>query len=373
MKKRRAGAGRVGLALVIAIAIVIAICGVGCTPPPAQADVAQASGLERFSFVGTCDASAIIALDRDRFIVASDEENTLRLCTTLPSPRCAPLFDASEMVRREGDDSVKEVDFEGAARVGDRIYWIGSHGRNKKGKRRADRYSLIATRLVVAGSGADSSVQLTPVGSTYRDLARTIEAAPVFADSKLPKSLDLASKHVPELAPKRAGFNIEGLAVSGSGALLIGLRNPAAVAGGAAIVLEVQNPGALIADAESPRFGALRSVDLAERTVRSLEYEPESGHLYIIGGAIADEVDSRLFVLREDGAAPLRHPQDARLGLAMLNPEGLAFTPSGDWMWIVSDDGSIRDASGTKCKDRDESESMRFRAVRVSRPAGQGW
>ena len=97
------------------------------------------------TYRGLCDASAAVALDADHFIVAGDEDNTLRVYRRgrPESVREAPL--ASFL--GSGD---KESDLEAAAAVGSRIYWIASHGRNSKGKPRPERQRFFATDIDTA-------------------------------------------------------------------------------------------------------------------------------------------------------------------------------------------------------------------------------
>ena len=57
------------------------------------------------------------------------------------------VFDFASYLRSNID---RESDIEGAARLGGRIYWITSHGRSKKGKRRSNRYRLFATDIADA-------------------------------------------------------------------------------------------------------------------------------------------------------------------------------------------------------------------------------
>jgi hypothetical protein len=81
---------------------------------------------------GMSGASAAIFLDAGRVVVASDEDNRLRVYDPAASQPAIQVWDASPWLHLSGRHA--ECDLEGAARVGNRIYWIGSHGRNKEGK-----------------------------------------------------------------------------------------------------------------------------------------------------------------------------------------------------------------------------------------------
>jgi len=81
---------------------------------------------------GTSDASAAVAIGRDMFIVADDENNILRVYKTTESGLPLFSFDLTEFLEVELEHP--EVDIEGATIIGERVYWISSHGRNKDGK-----------------------------------------------------------------------------------------------------------------------------------------------------------------------------------------------------------------------------------------------
>ena len=164
---------------------------------------------------GLCDASAAVGVSPTQFVVINDEDNLLRFFTvgsTSPSPDTIDLDDFLVT----GDNN--EADIEGAARIGDLVYWITSHGRNKVGKPQERRLRLFATRLTPTGAKP-----LTVEGAPYRDLlTKFIE--PILKEQGF--TADPGGKENPAKAPEMPGsLNIEGLAASGS-SLLIGFRNP---------------------------------------------------------------------------------------------------------------------------------------------------
>src|SRR5262249_44507028 len=98
-------------------------------------------------YSGMRDASAAVAVSSNLFIVADDEKNTLRLYSAdKPGP---PLKEFDVNAFLEVTSKSPEADLEGAALVGNRAFWIGSHGRNKKGKERSNRCRLFATDIKV--------------------------------------------------------------------------------------------------------------------------------------------------------------------------------------------------------------------------------
>jgi hypothetical protein len=171
-----------------------------------------------------------------------------------------------------------EHDIEGVAQVDDRMYWIGSHGRNKTGKEKKDRQRLFATTVGLSGA----TVKSTPVGKPYKKPLSDLTSEPSLA------ALDLATAATKE--PEEAGgLNIEGLASAPERHLLIGFRNPIRV--NRALLVKVSNPGALVdgtATCADLSVGGL--LDLQGRGIRALEFVPALG-IYIIRAAAFDEFE----------------------------------------------------------------------------------
>jgi hypothetical protein len=283
---------------------------------------------------GLCDASAAVALDARHFVVADDEHNRL---TVYLRGSAAPVGTV------ELDDflkTTKESDLEGAAQVGGRIYWIGSHARNSAGKRREDRQRFFATTI--------RGTTLVPVGQPYAALLADLLAAPAL----MPLQLADAAGRAPEAA---GGFNIEGLAAAADGGLLIGLRNP--VPQGLALVIPLLNPAALVDGKGPARFGAALQLDLGGRGVRSLE---RVGNGYrIVAGPPADTGTFAVYRWSGrpgDAAVPLQ------LDLGTLRPEALFAWPDGQ-LALLSDDGGVSVGSQA-CKDAGKKRRS-FRAIEI--------
>src|SRR6266436_4014136 len=115
-------------------------------------------------YLGMRDASAAVAVSSNLFIVADDEKNTLRLYTTDHAGPPLKEFDFNAFLEVTGKSL--EADLEGAALLGNRAFWIGSHGRNKDGKERANRCRLFATDIAIT----NGEVTLTPVGKPCKRL-----------------------------------------------------------------------------------------------------------------------------------------------------------------------------------------------------------
>ena len=111
-----------------------------CAPAGAQA------GPSIVEYSGMCDASAAVALDKDIFIVASDEDNILRIYRR-GEPAATQSIPLDAFLEVDPDHA--EADLEGATRIGGTIYWISSHGQNRDGKERPNRHRLFATTLAI--------------------------------------------------------------------------------------------------------------------------------------------------------------------------------------------------------------------------------
>jgi hypothetical protein len=167
------------------------------------------------------DPSAAVAISGTLFIVASDEDNVLRVYARQNSD--APQrIDLNSFLRP--DDDHPEADIEGGTRIGDRIFWITSHGRSKEGKVRPSRHRLFATMATVEGD----KVTVVPVGRPYTRLLEDLAQSPALQKY----NLESASRKAPE---SKGGLNIEGLAATPQGTLMVGFRNP--IPGGNALIV----------------------------------------------------------------------------------------------------------------------------------------
>lgn len=295
--------------------------------------VAQAQTQTRYE--GLCDASAAVALDARHFIVADDEHNRLSIYRRGEARRVA------EVALDGFLQADKEADLEGAARVGQRIYWVTSHGRNSAGKLRPDRQRFFATDI--------RGTTVEPVGRPYTALLADLVAAPNLTALKLADAAGRA-------AEAEGGFNIEGLAAGPDGSLLIGLRNP--LAQGRALLIPLLNPAELVAGRGPARFGTALHLDLGGRGVRSID-RAGSGYL-IAAGPPADDGSFALF--RWSGRAG-DAPAPVKVDLGTLRPEALFAWPDGA-LTLLSDDGGV--TVGKKaCKDADPNRRA-FRALDLS-------
>jgi hypothetical protein len=264
---------------------------------------------DAFVYRGMCDASAAAALGPDLFVAANDERNLLKVYR-----RGQPVHvDKLDLSDHLGTDADQESDLEGAATIGERIYWISSHGRNKKGKFQERRHRFFATEW--------QDGRLVAVGMSYSSLLADMIAAPQLRQFGLAE----ASRKMPE---ESGAFNIEGLAATPQGGLLIGLRNPAP------LVILLRNPAQVIEGGPAV-FGEALRLDLGGLGIRSIELV---GAAYmIVAGPQADQGEFALY--QWSGDARQKPVRLAHQEFGEVRPEALFAIPGTRKVQILSDDG----------------------------------
>jgi hypothetical protein len=292
------------------------------------------------------DASAAVALDSHHFAVADDEDNVLRIYSRLNGGLPIRSVDLSTFLAV--DPRWPEVDLEDAARVGDRVYWISSHGRNKKGVERVSRYRFFATAVVEG----ENIVDLVPTGRPYLGLLGDLLKDPNLAKFGLSSAAQRAPK-------ARGALNIEGLCAMPDGRLLFGFRNP--IPDGKALVVPLENPKDVI-DGQAAKFGAPILLDLGGRGISGMT--AASGK-YVIAARSYDGQGQSLLYEWAGGADEPRRIEHS--DLSTLNPEGLTVfrESSGERLFIVSDDGTLK-VGRKKAKRLKNSNQKRFRAITIS-------
>lgn len=298
------------------------------------------------TYTDTCDASAAAALDADRFVVASDEDNVLRVFS-LSRPG-SPISSVNVSAFLHRDRKSPETDLEGAARVGNRIYWISSHGTAAAGKANMNRQRFFATDL----RPVDGETMLVPVGTPSQTLLRDLIREPKFSQFNLARA---AATH-----PDKPGtLNIEGLSATPEGSLLIGFRTP--IPKSKALVIPLLNPTAML-EGQPAKFGDPLLLDLNGLGIRSLEYD--QGKYWIIAGHYDNKVPARLYSWAGGNAKPRWHEQ---INLAGFNPEAIFFPgpTSAARFYILSDDGGVS-VGDKQCKDLKDPNQKRFRCSTVA-------
>ncbi len=294
-------------------------------------------------FHGASDASGAVSLGKDMFIVADDENNTLRVYRTKNRTLAVSSFDVSKFL---GTTSIyPEADIEAATKVGDTVYWITSHGRNKSGKIRPNRYRFFATTVKRDGD----KVTIEPFGYAYINLMhKFLQSGKVnYLDWRKQFDLKLKKKERKKLAPKISGLNIEGLCVSqDKKTMYIGLRNtPSSPIGGSLLpranVIPLLNYKEVIEKKAEPVFGDMMYWHLMGLGIRSMEYSDAHKAYFIVAGPHSSR---REFVLYKWSGKEDESPRPVQ----RIETEGGKFTPealipfeNSKKLLLLSDDGSF--------------------------------
>ena len=317
---------------------------------------------------GPCNASTALPVGSGLFVVADDEEQppvTLRLYRsgqggpalgegTIPAPAVAPVKDGHP-----------ELDLEGSARIGPLAYWIGSHGAaegkagkgkdGKGGEPRPNHRRLFATSLGVRADGKTLALTVEPVGQAYTTLIDDLVADPRYARLGLAAAAQTPAK-------AKGGLNIEGLAATPKGALLIGFRNP--LPEGKALLATLSNPNGVLGG-EKALFADPVLLDLGGLGIRSLERL--NTNLLILAGPAEGSKDktppSALYRWSgQFGEAPVRLRTFGPMDGGPVNPEGLFV--EGNTLVVLSDDGNLK-RDGKSCEDRPKAKQS-FREIRLT-------
>ena len=321
-----------------------------------------ASAEETF-FYGSCDASAAVALDKNTFVVADDEDNILRIYS-LERPGMPLAQYSLDIFLGVQDELRPESDIEACTRVGDLIYWITSHGRNKKGKWRNSRYRFFATKII----NQEGKFHLKPEGVAFDNLLIALLSC---EDLNLKASVGVIGEDSGKsLAPKEKGLNIEGLSTNADGSVLyIGLRNP--IPGKQALLIPLKNPNAVIHGQSKPILGAPVYLKVQSRGIRSIEYSAYHQRYFLVAGDRSGKLSSVLYSW--DGV-PGSIPKKIK-SFINLNPEAIAPMPGHDKIRIFSDDGTVAHRVIQKdsfdelvdgkcaCKSLKDPKKKRFRSL----------
>jgi len=293
-------------------------------------------------YSGMADASGAVPVGSNLFIVASDEDNVLRLYSSERGGKPIKEFDFSSFLDLRGKSA--ETDLEAGARIGNRAFWIGSHGANRDAKGRPNRRRFFATDITMEGG---PQVNLTPVGEAYEGLMGDLAAQSRFDRFHLAEAAGRS--------PKTAGaLAIEGISATPDRHLLIGFRNP--IPDDKALIIPLLNPDEVIFGRRA-RFGEAIQLDLDGLGIRDLAL---CEHKYvIIAGSYRGGGKFRLYSWEGAGTKP-KQIQVKHLG--DYTPEAILLYPNkglGEFQ-ILSDDGA-RIINGVPRKDFHSTSKLTFR------------
>jgi hypothetical protein len=309
---------------------------------------------------GSSDASAAVDVGGGYVVVADDESNTLRMYDRSASGAPVKTWDFSSQLGVS-----KEIDIEGAARVGNTIYWTGSLGNNKDGEYKADRNTVFTT--TVTGSGASTKLTL---GGSYKKLRDDLVAWDHANGDRYGFTAATASGQVPKQID---GFNVEGLefAPGSTSTAYIGFRAPLVPpkTGGKALIVPVTNFDKVAGSGAKAVMGTPIELDLGGLSIRDIRKNAADQYLIVAGSWAADDNSDPYAVYSWDGVAG--HAPVKRADLPTSDPGGWEavvdvpdLNQAGARAQFITDDGSADlYGDGTEAKDLTHPEWKKSRAT----------
>lgn len=350
----------------------------------AASAAAAAPAVTRFH-TGASDASTAIEIDAQHMLVADDENQFLRLYRRelsglhLGSTNLTPFLALTDL----SGGMPREVDIEASTRVGDRVYWAGSHGNQATGSfaARPNRRRVFATDL-----GGSGPATVPAYAGRYDFLAQDLIAWDQANGHGLgANALGFAAGAAPGVSPEvPGGFNIEGLTMAPDGQtayLAFRAPLPALPQRTRALIVPVRDFDALVTGAApgsrpagSAQFDPPILLDLGGRAIRSIERNRRGQYVIVAGpvqSGLGATTDFRLYGW--DGN-PDSAPFEVAADLAALAVdgafEGIVAVPDplgpGTELTLVVDNGdSVYYGNGVAAKDLAERRHAKYRSVRV--------
>lgn len=303
-----------------------------------------ADSIKPVKYQGIANPSGAVALNPDRFIVADDEDNVLRIYDRNGFDKPVQAIPLSQVFNGQiADGEDLEIDIESAAEIEGTYFWIGSHSTSRKGEFRPARHRLFAVEITPAGKGL---FNITAAGKIYTRLIDDLIEDSRFDPYHLAKAKKTQAKAI-------GGLSIEGLAATKNQGLLIGFRNPLSggkikedrLVKGRALVVELLNPFEVIHGLKA-RFGDPLELDLGGFGIREITWRKDNKYL-VVAGPYHENIatdsqgmeESRLYQWsRKSGKLkPLK-----AINLEGFNAEAAFFYPgNSSCVQLLSDDGKL--------------------------------
>ena len=288
-------------------------------------------------FYYSADASAGVALDTERFLIADDEFNILQVYNW-NAPASDPNITTDISAALTLDPAHPEADIEGATWYNNRVFWITSHGRSRDGNYWASRYRFFATTIAPDGSAVVDGVDPNLIDDLIQ-YDRIWNLGLEAAIGTIGDHINPAT--IPDLAPKVNGLNIEGLCTTADGSkMLIGFRNPRPEIEGKimALVIPLTNPEAVVLSGATPIFEPPLLIDLNDLGIRSIEYSPNIGEYLIIAGSHQGTEHDPVQYLYNYSF--LTEDKDKLATFSDITPEAIFQFPDDNSINLLSDDGT---------------------------------
>ncbi len=293
-------------------------------------------------FYHAADASAAVALDPNRFIMADDEFNILQVYDW-NAPASDPIMQTDISAAISIDPAHPEADIEGATWFGNRIFWIASHGRSRHGDYWPSRYRFFATTVATDGSVTVDGVYFDLIDDLIQYdrfwLANGLDLGLEAAIGTLGDHIDPAT--IPDLAPKVNGLNIEGLCTTADGTkMFIAFRNPRPHIDGEdmSLVIPLANPEDVVLNGMPAVLEAPILIDLDDLGIRSIEYSPTIGEYLIVAGSHRGGEQEPIQYLYNYSIE--KQDRDKLATFSDITPEALFQFPGQNAINLLSDDGT---------------------------------
>ena len=315
---------------------------------------ADARGGGRFH-TGASDGSTALAVDNEFMLVGDDENQVLRLYSRSNSGPAVAEFNMNPflgLLDLYDNGTPREVDIEASTRVGDRLYWLGSHSHSRDAEVRTNRGRIFVTDR--SGSGRDSV--LTFVGRYDFLKLDLMNWDATNGHGKGSNYFGLMASGAPGVDPKApdgSGFNFEGLAMApgSTNTAFVCFRAPLVPATNRAkaLIVPVTNFAALAissaTNAGAARFGTPIELNLGGRGIRSIEGDT-NGYLISAGtpAAVPGDLPPQNFRLFTWNGFATNAPQEHDAILTDMIPEGIVELPPAPWtsnsqVQLISDNG----------------------------------
>jgi len=322
---------------------------------------------------GTSDASSAIAIDSTYAFVADDEDQTIRLYDRTNSGLPINQFNFTSSLGLSGGS---EVDIEASSRVGNTIYWLGSHSNNSGGSDRPNRERIFST--TISGTGAASTLAF---GGYYQFLEDDLIAWDNNNGHGLGAGfLGLAASAANGVLPEQSsGFNIEGLTFAPDGTTAyVSFRAPQSPTSTRtdALIIAVTNFTSILngtgGTSGSANFAAPIFLDLGGRGIRSIERNSSNQYLIVAGpaGSAMGTAPNDFRLYTWDGI-PSNAPVLRAADLTGLSASGGSFesiievpnslTASSQIELLVDNGDTIWYGDGTVSKDLAQTNQQKFR------------
>lgn len=303
---------------------------------------------EKFlTFYGMSDASAAVALNKETFIVADDEDNLLRVYRIRNNSYPVLSYELTQFLGLTSEHP--EADIEGATKIGDRVYWITSHGRNKDGEICPNRYCFFATTVKTQ----DKLITIDTEGIPCKTLIHSLLKAETICQAELEQAtlFEIANptkQQRKNLAPQENGLNIEALCASPDGkTIFIGFRSPLfydkSTSTAKAIIIPLNNAVELVEGKDNkPVFGTPMLWDLQGCGIRSMEYSHYHKAYFVVASPTGEK--NRFAIYRWSGKmySPPEIVRQIDSERDLFNPEALLTFKDSPKLLLLSDDGNLK-------------------------------